>query len=409
MVRGAKDFVSLARPSFHMGLVVFTNTHQLVQPLTADHAAVITALDGLTASPSFSTRMAAAIDAAQAELADNGRPECPNVMIIFSDGEVGDTTAASASAATARSQGTRIIVIGIQVTPGSQFETFLQGLVGDPADYHNAPHPSVMQVIMRDLVWEVCEKPPPDPPCLPPGGAGGGNADFGDAPDSTNHFFGKIMMAYPSIQALFPTVYDLATGQPPGPRHLAPDADIRLGPEASVESDADWPPDEDIVTNINPPRDRADRDWYDDGVHFPISLPDCVQTSFTYTVTVVLGPNTRYVNAWLDFNRDGDWADTLTCNDPQRGVVTVYEWAVRDQALFLSPGTHAVQTPLFDSHHPAGLSGSALWMRINVAEQTAPAPQDGRGPLAGYSVGETEDYWLTVGQGGGNSYKPHEE
>ncbi|MEZ4832568.1 MAG: hypothetical protein R2873_11315 [Caldilineaceae bacterium] len=69
--------------------------------------------------------------------------------------------------------------------------------------------------------------------------------DLGDAPDSTNHPAAG-MTAYPGpIVARYPTVFDAATGTPPGPRHWLTKADAWLGKDVSGERDADLLPDED--------------------------------------------------------------------------------------------------------------------------------------------------------------------
>lgn len=226
--------------------------------------------------------------------------------------------------------------------------------------------------------------------------------DLGDAPDSTNHA-GAGMTAYPGVPANFPTVYDPATGLPRGPRHANPGADSWLGASISPERDADLLPDADGVRNIVPPADDPDNDWFDDGV-FPanpndIKLPQCQQTSFNYIVTgaaVVITPTT-YVNVWIDFNRDGDWADTLNCT--VGGVMySVPEWVVQDQAVAVNAGMQTTYaTPLFRSFHPGG--HAPAWMRITLADQLTPQSAggltDGRGPAGGYATGETEDYYLS--------------
>src|SRR5690606_21817862 len=49
---------------------------------------------------------------------------------------------------------------------------------------------------------------------------------------------------------------------------------------------------------------------------------------------------------------------------------------------------------------PANLADKPAWLRVSLSESPAPLPLndgvaygDGRGPAAGYSVGETEDYY----------------
>lgn len=240
-----------------------------------------------------------------------------------------------------------------------------------------------------------------------PPAAGTIQGDLGDAPDSTNHF-GAVMTAYPwGVNAIYPTVYDPATGLPQGPLHRAPTALAWLGAGVTGENDADLLPDVDGVTNINPPANAPDKDLRDDGV-MPvnpgpppgIALPQCQVTNFKYIVTGSVAPPlpTVYANVWFDFNRDGDWADTFTCVTSTGGLLTVNEWAVRDQVVAPTPGAAiVVATPAFASFHT--LPNREIWMRINIGELRATINPltglaDGRGPGNGYRYGETEDYFL---------------
>jgi hypothetical protein len=197
------------------------------------------------------------------------------------------------------------------------------------------------------------------------------------------------MTAYPGTTASFPSVRDIATGAPPGPFHRLLSQDSWLGAAVTDEEDADLLPDADLVTNIDPPTDTPDRDGADDGVQFPLSLPQCQLTQFTYQLTVNSGQRNRYTNAWIDLNRNGQWGDTFTCQD-QGQTYTVSEWVVQDQLTTLGAGVHIVTTPLFRSIDP----DENMWMRISLAETTAPSAGDGRGYEGGYEIGETEDYLI---------------
>lgn len=224
--------------------------------------------------------------------------------------------------------------------------------------------------------------------------------DLGDAPDSSNHA-GSPMTAYAGgVAATYPTVYSPATGSPEGPIHWVPGADSLLGSLISAEQDADLLPDADGVTNIDPPTDAKDRDVGDDGVSFPLVLPQCQQTQFQYRLQIA-GPTTmiRYTNAWVDFNRDGDWADAVACVDGGGQQQSVSEWVVQDQATSLGTGVHMITTPSFWSVDP----GAEVWFRTTVSESTA-AGSDGRGAKGGFEIGETEDYLLN--DMGNGEYSP---
>ena len=227
--------------------------------------------------------------------------------------------------------------------------------------------------------------------------------DLGDAPDSTNHA-GTVMTAYPSggptgVKANYPTVFQSGAGVGPfGPAHLNARLVAQLGKKITRETEADTGLDQDGVNNINPSTNTPDLDQGDDGIVVPLSLPVCRWTTFTYTVNVI-DPNVdMYLNAWFDWNRDGDWDDTLEC-----AAGPAPEWAVRNQLLFkLSAGLNQITTPAFLPWHPAS-GPQQIWMRLTLSEQpfkggSAPAGKvggGGSGPLEKYVYGETEDYYFT--------------
>jgi PKD repeat protein len=199
------------------------------------------------------------------------------------------------------------------------------------------------------------------------------------------------------VQALYPTVFDPATGFPPGPKHWNPRADAWLGRWVTLENDADLLPDEDPTTNLDPPNDKPDMDDADDGVQFPVPTLHCQPSVFTYTVTITAGAPVarRFVNVWFDWNRDGDWADVLEC--PTGAPAP--EWAVQNHVVTLGPGTHVLSTPLYLPWNPPGTDIPEIWMRISIAEGPAPTipgsdRADGRGSPNGYMYGETEDYYF---------------
>jgi hypothetical protein len=214
--------------------------------------------------------------------------------------------------------------------------------------------------------------------------------DLGDAPDSTNNF-SAIMAAYPKggplgVRASYPTVFNDGSGTGPyGPAHLNPLAVAHLGSTITNEAEADIGIDQDAVNNIVPLGKLSDLDQGDDSVIFPFNLPHCRWTTFDYFVNVINPGTGLWANVWFDWNRDGDWDDTLACSSHPAP-----EWAVQNQYLFnLSSGLHRITSKAFLPNHPKN-TPEEIWMRLTLSEQPWSS-----GPQTGYEYGETEDYYFT--------------
>ena len=227
--------------------------------------------------------------------------------------------------------------------------------------------------------------------------------DLGDAPDSSNSVAGATMTAYDGVTAHYPTVYN--AGSPPyGPMHLMPRDRFYLGDAVSLENEADIGLDGDDprfdhigksgpVNNLDGPLNWPDLDGHDDGLVRPLQFPSTGQsTTLDYRVTVVdPGTTSVYVNVWCDWNRDGDWDDTLVCPDGE----LVPEWAVRnDIPAFARAGHYGFTSSPFKCWHPDGRELDPLWVRITIAEQKGTG--HGAGPVGGYQYGETEDYVIQL-------------
>ena len=234
--------------------------------------------------------------------------------------------------------------------------------------------------------------------------------DLGDAPDSSNHF-AAAMTAYPGVPANFPTVFDPATGAPPGPRHARP-RPFHLGKRVEFEPDADLGA---APRNIVPSSNLANRDRYDDGVNLgSLSFQDCQRTTLQVRVFISAGAQAAllakgfqqaYINSWLDSNRDGDWADVAQCaNGPAP------EHIVIDHPVDIASLTPGLNTITVTTTGPVRWSPETtdkpVWLRVTLSEEKSvkmPGKSygDGRGPATGYRTGETEDYlWRPKGQGG---------
>jgi hypothetical protein len=235
--------------------------------------------------------------------------------------------------------------------------------------------------------------------------------DLGDAPDSSNHAGLTMPTGYTlNNPANFPTVYDPLLPGPSGPRHLNPKGFAWLGPQVSLEREADTGSDQDGLNNLSPPG-SPDQDFFDDSVT-NVVLPACQLTRFQFSATnaSAILPASVYINAWFDWTHDGDWDDQPKCAvDPSTDALAP-EWAVQNFQVTLAPGFNpGLLTPFFRSHNPPG---QTVWMRItltdvpiNAANNGGPffTPADlgkgGSGPVGGYQFGETEDYLIVPSVG----------
>ncbi|MBN1386299.1 right-handed parallel beta-helix repeat-containing protein [Candidatus Woesearchaeota archaeon] len=223
-------------------------------------------------------------------------------------------------------------------------------------------------------------------------------ADFGDAPDSSNHFAMPMTAYPPGIIAAYPSVFDFTLGAPYGPCHSGSYLWTWLGDNVTIEADADLMPDQDMMINIDPSVDSPDQDGFDDGLLYPtLNLMNCTPTNFSFNVTITNLIDDLYANysfnAWFDWNRDGDWADNSTCYLPDDAP----EWAVQNQLVYVggqaSPVTLTFNTTVFLPFDP---ESGPMWMRMTLSP-TPSMNYDGSGPGLCFEDGETEDYYLNMG------------
>ncbi|WP_043993899.1 LruC domain-containing protein [Moritella sp. PE36] len=160
------------------------------------------------------------------------------------------------------------------------------------------------------------------------------NTDYGDAPDS----YGTT----------------LANN---GARHLINYHNHFLGSSIDAESDA----------RIYPSSDESVSIKDEDGIIFKTSLIPGLDAQVN---VVVGGEATSYLNAWFDWNRDGDF------NDANERAIS---------GLQLLPGSHDV---LF--RVPDGATPGASWSRFRLGS-IADISNNG-----GYVYGEVEDYQINI-------------
>lgn len=219
----------------------------------------------------------------------------------------------------------------------------------------------------------------------------------GDAPSSYNHTSAPMTTTtfITGTLANFPVVWDWDGTMGPAPPsygfcHYYSLAPSFLGITVTHELDADLLPDDDVVTNIDPSSDTPDQDLADDGVTFPSVVPHCG----TATVKVV-GENNHgsnlYLNAWADWNRDGDWDDTSVCE------CKISEWII--QGYSVGDGAFGLDIDI-SSCHPVPDPTEPLWVRVTLSEEPLSGePWSYGGQLYPASTecfeqGETEDYYV---------------
>ena len=240
-------------------------------------------------------------------------------------------------------------------------------------------------------------------------------SDLGDAPDSTNHA-GTGMTAYPGIKGQYPTVFDVAAPER-GPMHLRP-RPFFLGRGVSAEIEADQGFDMDGVNNLRVPADVADLDRYDDGLAAKPSFAHCRLNRMQIRVNIspaaaaffANADGKGYLNAWVDSNRDGDWADELDC-PPVAGTrfSSALEHIVIDYAVdvaALGPGLHTIVVPTTGPVYFPATDEQPAWLRLTLSERPSNKPLkssggahpanygDGRGYDVPFRLGETEDYLI---------------
>jgi hypothetical protein len=258
--------------------------------------------------------------------------------------------------------------------------------------------------------------------------------DLGDAPDSNNSL-GNPMSIHPfgliAQPAFFPTEFTAVAGT--GPIHwnaggnsnlsgvpgIAIDSALGLNQlpngdflsRVSNERNAFLLPDQDvrkrnIIPLPNPANGRSNRDGFDNaftdlaGNPMGLVMQPCQPTSIRYA-QFIRGPSAansnfvgpRYINMWIDFNRDGDWTDqspALPC--PGAPNASVDEWFVRNLVAPAASGVYTLPAQLF----PNLEDDSPMWLRISISEQPAPLLGGGVGPATGYKFGETEDHLMCL-------------
>ena len=180
--------------------------------------------------------------------------------------------------------------------------------------------------------------------------AKGGSTDFGDAPDGKPAGYGgsPAVGHFPSLAAT------------PGPRHT-PLGGLFLGKGVDGEADSA----------------QVNKDLFDDGAE--ATVKSCADSTLKVALNGAALPaatrtsaHTGYVNAWFDWNRDGDWADPTDGCRP--------EWAIQNLPVDMSAlaGSGLAVLPI---GFTAGKLGKRIdvWMRVTVTLDEPVVDPTGKG------------------------------
>ena len=249
--------------------------------------------------------------------------------------------------------------------------------------------------------------------------------DWGDAPEAVD--------AYPGVPGRFPTCAVITApgdldleclppvGPPPGPtgfvRHdtLIEGEGFWLGCDdlfdIGIDSEADGnfnvgggpfgacnPAGPDCI-EATPIGDFGQDECFGDDDSGLVILPDFQPCEFADVMIRTSNcwvDRDVFVNVLVDWNQDGDWNDNVECPNG-----CAEEWAVQNFVMPIPVGCFDFVTPLFQ----VGPNPGPAWMRISISENPAPDDFPWAGsanlPLQGMQGGETEDYLVMIGEGGG--------
>ena len=310
--------------------------------------------------------------------------------------------------------------------PITRFDAGAHGSTVKDDDVPLAPGPApLFAPVWQYTCFDDLPNPEPAPePC------GDRCPDLGDAPDS-NNTLGNVMSIHPfgaiPQPAFYPTEFTSAAGT--GPIHLnagsnsnplgvpftAIDSALGLNvvqgnliSRVSNERNAFLLPDQDvrkrnIIPAPIPANGRSNRDGFDNafvgpaGARLPVKLAPCQPTSIAYS-QFIHAPwamngfyaGMRYINVWVDLNRDGDWADSFAAPCPDQPNASTSEWLVQNSIAPASSGVFTLPAVLMTNV----TDNRPTWLRISISDSPAPAGSIGNGPATGYRFGETEDHFM---------------
>jgi PKD repeat protein len=220
-------------------------------------------------------------------------------------------------------------------------------------------------------LWSVLDIPVP----LTPVASDAPDADYGDAPDGQDAYYG--------IPGHFPTLYHTTNSHfslPGG--HTLNVGEEMLGLRVSAEVDALDPHDPDGRPNLV----DADKDER----IYVIMEQNQARLAFTVSVSLGAPDMTRYANALIDFDYSGNWSQS------SYGV----EWVTVNLEVDVDPGdSETILTPLFSWANPTPPT-SGVWMRLALTrtevDESLFASVGGWDGSGQYAYGEIEDHFVCL-------------
>jgi len=259
---------------------------------------------------------------------------------------------------------TRYILIDAETGETTTIDEFWPPLINNESMWDNASHG-------RGDVTDMYPISNKSVPIATDVSSGAPLADYGDAPDTQNAYYG--------IAGAFPTYYNTTNsrlGLPGG--HTLTVGEETLGLTVSAEVDADDPNDPDFVPNL------VDSDK-DDGMFVSVSTQNA-KLSFMVKVSQNAPDVPRYINVLIDFDQNGSWMAGDYGN----------EWAVVNYEINVTPGTtKTITTPMFSWGNKTILP-SPVWIRVGLTREkvneslfSSVGGWDGSGQ---FEYGEIEDH-----------------
>ncbi len=173
------------------------------------------------------------------------------------------------------------IVSGLTLPPGATVTIEVDVLVADPLSDQVSVHRVCGQTLVLGDGFAAVGSDDPDTPTVGDGTCTS-MPEFGDAPNNGSSAF------YPTAAADDGAVHALGSG-------------VFLGASADVDADGQ--------TTAGADGDDLDGNNDDDGVVFASAIDPGYEATVNVEASADCGALTCYLNAWMDFNGDGDWED----------------------------------------------------------------------------------------------------